>query len=168
MIQKKVCMIGAYGVGKTSLVRRYVESIFDERYHTTVGVRIDRKQVIAGGEDVLLLIWDLAGDDEFSKIKPFHVRGASAYIFVVDGCRKRTLDTALELHSRLTAANGAVPYVVAANKRDLAPDWEIELDRARTFAGDESNLFVTSAKTGEGVEAMFVRTATQVLFDTAR
>jgi small GTP-binding protein len=163
LIQKKVCLIGAYGAGKTSLVRRYVDRIFDERYHTTVGVRIDRKEVSVAGTDVLLVIWDLAGDDEFSRIKPFHVRGAAGFIFVVDGCRRYTLQTAIDLRRSLIDDLGPVPFVVAVNKRDLEPEWEVDAGLAREFAGDASNLFLTSAKTGEGVEAMFERTAIQVL-----
>src|SRR6478736_3867693 len=79
MIRKKICMVGLYGVGKTSLVKRYVESIFDERYHTTIGVKIDKKDVVVDGRDVSLAIWDMAGEDEIAQVKLSHLRGASGY-----------------------------------------------------------------------------------------
>lgn len=71
MIQKKICMVGAYGVGKTSLVRRFVESMFDEHYHTTVGARIDKKVVTINGASIMLMIWDLAGGDGAHAVEPF-------------------------------------------------------------------------------------------------
>jgi len=61
MIQKKVCMVGVFGTGKTSLVQRYVHSLFSSKYHSTVGVKIDRKQVRVGETDVNLLLWDVEG-----------------------------------------------------------------------------------------------------------
>ena len=61
MIQKKVCMVGVFGTGKTSLVQRYVRSLFSAKYHSTVGVKIDRKQVQVGTEQVSLLLWDIEG-----------------------------------------------------------------------------------------------------------
>jgi nucleoside-triphosphatase THEP1 len=63
MIQKKVCMVGTSGVGKTSLVAKFVHSIFSDKYLTAVGVKIDKKTVTVDGNEVMLMIWDLAGDD---------------------------------------------------------------------------------------------------------
>jgi len=68
-VKKKICMIGAFGVGKTSLVRRFVDGFFGEKYLTTVGVKIDRKDVSAGGESVALMLWDLAGEDDLSPLQ---------------------------------------------------------------------------------------------------
>ncbi|HME08132.1 MAG TPA: ADP-ribosylation factor-like protein, partial [Bryobacteraceae bacterium] len=104
MLQKKICMLGAYAVGKTSLVRRFVESIFDEKYHTTLGVKIDKCEVEIGDIHLTLVLWDLAGDDEMEQVKLTHVRGASGFILVVDGCRKSTLDRAFALRERVEEA----------------------------------------------------------------
>src|SRR5579883_685521 len=125
VLQKKVCMVGAYGVGKTSLVRRYVESIFSDRYLTNIGVKIDKKLVKVDGQQVNLVLWDLAGEDEISKLRLSHLRGASGYILVIDGCRRSTLDTALDLQQRVADSLGDVPFVVALNKVDLRPEWEL-------------------------------------------
>ena len=66
MFQKKVCVLGAFGVGKTSLVRRYVQSIFSDAYLTTVGVKIDKKNLNVGETPVTLILWDIAGEDDVS------------------------------------------------------------------------------------------------------
>ena len=68
MLQKKVCMLGSFSVGKTSMVRRYVESMFDEKYHTTIGVKVDKKIVRAGGRTLTLILWDIHGEDIFQKM----------------------------------------------------------------------------------------------------
>ena len=76
MIQKKICMVGAFGVGKTSLVSRYVHSIFSEKYQTTVGVKIDKKVVQSRGAEVTLVLWDLAGEDALTTVRPSQLKGA--------------------------------------------------------------------------------------------
>src|SRR6478672_9470880 len=116
MIRKKICMVGLYGVGKTSLVKRYVESIFDERYHTTIGVKIDKKDVVVDGRDVSLAIWDMAGEDEIAQVRLSHLRGASGYLLVADGTRRASVDKALELRSRIEQQTGALPFVLVVNK----------------------------------------------------
>src|ERR1700733_1854956 len=100
--KKKVCMVGQFGVGKTSLVRRFVDSIFDERYLTTIGVKIDRKDVTVGSDSVTLMLWDLAGEDDLAQLNDSHLRGASGYILVGDGCPAASLAKAGELHQRTT------------------------------------------------------------------
>jgi len=161
MIQKKICMLGAYGVGKTSLVRRFVESMFDERYHTTVGVKIDKKLLEINGTSVMLMLWDLAGEDEVEQVRLSHLRGAAGYILVVDGCRQSTLARALALKERVAGAFGNLPSVLAVNKADLRDQWEV--DAADPLIGDPADVFVTSAKTGVSVQHVFETLATKML-----
>src|SRR5207344_2519833 len=97
MIQKKICMLGAFAVGKTSLVSRYVRSIFSDKYHSSVGVKVDKKLVVMGDEQLDLLLWDLYGEDEFQKIRPTYLRGSSGYVLVADGTRRETLEKAVGL-----------------------------------------------------------------------
>ena len=97
MIQKKVCMLGGFAVGKTSLVARFVRSIFSEKYLTTVGVKIDKKAVMAGDREVTLVLWDINGQDEFQDVQESYLRGMSGYLLVVDGTRRATLETAAKL-----------------------------------------------------------------------
>lgn len=79
MIKKKVCMLGAFAVGKTSLVERFVKSIFSEKYVTTVGVKIDKKSMQFDNEQIELLLWDIHGEDEFQKVRPSYLRSNSRY-----------------------------------------------------------------------------------------
>ncbi len=164
MIKKKVCMVGLYGVGKTSLVKRFVDSIFDERYLTTVGVKIDRKDVEVGGRSVSLAIWDIAGEDELAEFRVSNVRGASGYILVADGLRQASLEKALELHGRIVSQLGPLPFVLVVNKADLKAEWEIRPDALAQFGGLGCHTLETSAKTGDGVEQMF-RTLAQDMLD---
>ena len=97
MMQKKVCMLGGFAVGKTSLVRRFVSNVFSDHYHTTIGVTVEKKSVIVDDRDVMLVLWDLYGEDEFQRVRDSYLRGSAGYILVMDGTRKATLDTALAL-----------------------------------------------------------------------
>ena len=153
MLKKKLCMVGAFGVGKTSLVRRFVDSIFDERYLTTVGVKIDRKDMNIDGKSLTLMLWDLAGEDDLAQLNVSHLRGASGYILVADGCRASTLEKAVELQQRVTQALGPLPFVLVVNKADLRDQWEVQNKRVAEYSWP---TFETSAKTGTGVEEMFV------------
>lgn len=155
MLQKKICMLGSFSVGKTSLVKRFVESIFSEKYLTTVGVKIDKKQIPVSGQDVTLMLWDLYGEDEYQKIRMSYLRGASGYLLVADGTRPATLDKALALQEEAAKNYGGTPYVVALNKCDLTQEWEITSEREAEVAARAKNVIRTSAKTGEGVELAF-------------
>ena len=156
MIQKKICMLGAYAVGKTSLVSRYVQSLFSDKYHSTVGVKVDKKTVKAGEDEVTLLLWDLYGEDEFQKIQTSYLRGSAGYVLVVDGTRKETLDRAVVLQSRAEAIAGKVPFVLVINKSDLADKWEVDDAALADLAKRRWPYFKTSAKSGAGVEEMFL------------
>ena len=100
-LQKKICMIGAFSVGKTSLVKRYVQSVFSDTYLTTVGVKIDKKTVDVAGRTVNLILWDLAGEDDIASLRMSYLRGAAGYVLVADGTRPSTLDVALSLRERV-------------------------------------------------------------------
>ena len=153
-------MVGQFGVGKTSLVRRFVDSIFDERYLTTVGVKIDRKDVTVGSESVTLMLWDLAGEDDLAQLNVSHLRGASGYILVVDGCRSASLAKAVELQRRIAGHLGPLPFVLVVNKADLRDQWEVT---SNTVSQHGWPTFETSAKAGSGVEEMFFALAGKVL-----
>jgi small GTP-binding protein len=165
-LQKKISMVGSFGVGKTSLVRRYVESIFSDRYQTNIGVRIDKKLVQVAGRDVNLVLWDLAGEDEITNLSLSHLRGSSGYILVADGCREASFEKALELQSRIHDPLGKVPFVFAINKVDLLPDWRVGTAAIEDLKARGWNCFLTSAKRGDVVEEMFLTLATGMLNKT--
>jgi small GTP-binding protein len=155
MLSKKVCMLGSFSVGKSSLVRRFVESIFSEAYHTTIGVKVDKKVVRVGEEDVTLVLWDIHGDDVFQRVQMSYLRGMSGYLLVVDGTRRQTLEDALGVSERVLREMGKIPAVLVLNKCDLAADWEVDEEREAKLAADGWTLIRTSAKTGDSVEQAF-------------
>ncbi len=163
MIKKKICMLGAFSVGKTSLVQRFVKSIFSEKYMTTVGVKIDKKSVTANGQQMDLLLWDIYGEDEFQKVKTSYLRGASGYFLVVDGTRSITLDTAFLLRERTEDAIGKVPFIILFNKSDIEDEWEIDSQAVEKLSDDGLTVIRTSAKTGLGVEEAFLALAEKML-----
>ncbi len=153
--KQKVCMLGATGVGKTSLVERFVSSIFHEDYRTTVGVKIQTREVVRAGRLVSLVIWDLSGEDEFQRVRMSYLRGAAGYLLVADGTRRETLRTAEELERLARSVLGAAPFVLVLNKRDRGSEWEIGERELASFTRRRSPIVLTSAKTGEGVEEAF-------------
>ena len=156
MLQKKICMLGSFSVGKTSLVARYVRSVFSERYLTTVGVKIDKKTVALEGAEVSLMLWDIYGEDDFQKLRMSYLRGASGYLLVVDGTRRATLDVALALEQRVRSEVGPLPCVVCVNKCDLRAEWEIDRDLLHDRARAQGwPVIETSAKLGAGVDEAF-------------
>ena len=155
MIHKKVCMLGGFAVGKTSLVSRFVSSIFSDKYLSTVGVKVDKKTVSVDGTDVTLMLWDIYGQDDFQKVQHSQLRGMAGYLLVIDGTRRATLETALELQRLATEVAGNVPFVIVINKSDLAAEWEIDDVAAYKMADRGWRVLRGSAKTGEGVEDAF-------------
>lgn len=163
MIKKKICMLGAFAVGKTSLVQRYVHSLFSEKYHTTVGVKIDKKPVSAKGTRVDLILWDIYGEDEFQEVRPSYLRGASGCLLVVDGTRRYTLDTAHALLKRTQETVGRIPVIFVFNKSDLIDTWEIEPVQVEALENQGVVVIRTSAKDGSGVESAFTTLAEMML-----
>jgi small GTP-binding protein len=163
MIGKKVCMLGAFSVGKTSLVQRFVNRSFPRKYQSTVGVMIDRKNLEIGGQEVSLLLWDIYGQDEFRKVQTSYLEGASGYFLVVDGTRKKTLDMAIELRKRVEEEIGSVPFILVLNKSDLKDTWEISRNTVDEISKGNWLVVETSAKTGEGVEEAFLSLISEML-----
>ena len=165
MIQKKICMLGAFAVGKTSLVARYVKSMFSEKYLTSVGVKIDKKTVRVDDRDVQMMLWDLQGEDEFIKVRTSYFRGASGYLLVVDGTRRETVDTAFVLRKRVEDAVGVIPFILLLNKVDLTDEWELDPGVVNDCREEGLEVMLTSAKTGQGVNEAFEALAGMMLED---
>jgi small GTP-binding protein len=161
VLQKKICLLGAFGVGKTSLTRRYVSSIFSDTYLTTVGVKIDKKSVNVGGTEVSLVIWDIAGEDEVSAVRTSYLRGAAGYLLVVDVTRAQTLEVARTIQGRVAAEIGNIPFLCLLNKIDVE-NWDIAEARFDELQQAGWTVLRTSAKTGEGVESAFAELARRI------
>lgn len=163
ILKKKVCMLGSFSVGKTSLVRRYVQSLFDEKYLTTVGVKVEKKVIRVGDDTVEMMLWDIYGEDEFQKLRMSYLRGAHGYLLVADGTRRATLDKALEINERVQAGPDAAPAVLVVNKADLAADWEVSPEILAELRTHGWEPLESSAKTGAGVEEAFQALAEMML-----
>jgi small GTP-binding protein len=156
-------MLGSFAVGKTSLVRRYIDGIYSDVYHTTVGVKVDNKIVRAGENEVKLVLWDLAGDDEFQPIHWSYVRGAFGYLLVADGTRAATLRKAEELEARAREEVGVIPFVFLINKSDLRAEWDVDAEYEGGLRARGWEVLHSSAKTGEGVEEAFAKLTEKML-----
>ena len=163
MIQKKICMIGASAVGKTSLVARYIRNDFSEKYHSSMGVKVDKKPLKVGDQEVELMLWDIYGDDEFQKLRTSYLRGSAGYLLVVDGTRRSTLDKAMELKGTMEQAVGVVPFVLVLNKADLTEAWDLPADLETRMQAEGWLVLRSSAKTGAGVEDAFAGLASRML-----
>ncbi|BCO20429.1 GTP-binding protein [Alteromonas sp. KC3] len=155
MIQKKICILGPTGVGKTSLTKQFVEGIFSEKYKTTIGVKIDKKHVHENDSDVQLLIWDLEGIDRYCGFNPRYLRGASAYIIVVDQTRSQSLLEGMEILELARDHYPNVPAFFVVNKTDLPTSWHWSEEELASYAQKFAALIKTSAKTGENVDKLF-------------
>jgi small GTP-binding protein len=159
-------MLGASGVGKTSLVSRFVMSTFSDKYLSTVGVKIDKKFLTLEGQEVTLILWDLAGEEKGYPIKLHQLKGSSGIFLVTDG-RNSSLRTALDIRQRVQNELGPLPFVLAANKIDLCREsWSWEYTREDLDERTERLgliPFTTSALTGTGVDLAFEYLARQML-----
>lgn len=162
MMQKKICMLGGFAVGKSSLVRRFVSNVFSDHYHTTIGVTVEKKSVKVDEREVTLVLWDLYGEDEFQRVRDSYLRGSSGYILVMDGTRRATLDTALALQQTAARTVGAVPFVSIINKADVRSEWEIDERAIEQLRERGWPVLFGSAKLGQGVDELFMMLATQI------
>lgn len=154
-IQKKVCMLGAYAVGKTSLVRRFILSDFDEKYHVTIGVKTDKKIITLGDREVMMMIWDIAGAEDHFTVPSSYLRGSAGVLLVIDGTRAQTLDRAVDLAEQIDSDLGKIPRVVLLNKADLTTQWQLDEQKIAGLSVLECPILRSSAKTGENVEEAF-------------
>lgn len=162
-IQKKVCLLGDFAVGKTSLVRRFVEGRFDDKYLSTIGVKASRKTMLREDHILNLLIWDLAGGDDFTSRDTSYLLGASGALIVCDLTRYETLNAFSYYTKQLLTLNPKVALVFAGNKVDLVSERAIALHDMEQVSDSLGAPFVfTSAKTGEKVEEAFELLAAQL------
>jgi small GTP-binding protein len=159
-ISKKVCLLGDFAVGKTSLVRRFVYALFDDKYISTIGVKVSRKTVVLPHEDevveLTLMLWDLAGSEDFSRVRASYMRGAVGAVLVCDVTRPETLDGLLTYAQDLRRVSPDARFVLAGNKSDLVDQQQLTLEDIERAAADlDAPCYLTSAKSGKDVETLF-------------
>ncbi len=164
VISKKICMIGDFSVGKTSLTSRFVKNIFSDKYFSTVGVKVNAKELQISQQSVLkLMIWDVAGKDTFTTLDDNYLRGSSGYLLVADGTRPQTIETAFKLQEHMQHKFGEIPFCMLINKCDLKSEWQCSKNELDAIRREGWEYFETSAKTGEGVEMAFLTLGKKLL-----
>ena len=156
---KKILVIGNHGVGKTSLVTRYVENKFSDAYLTTIGVNIMKKVVTLENEgevvEVALMLWDVEGSTDNQMIPAHYAKGCNGYIVVVDGTREETLNN-LKIHlDYINNMNETAPFVIAVNKSDLEAKISLDTAALKEIYPNCVNILKTSAKQDDNVEELF-------------
>ena len=169
-LKAKVCLVGESGVGKTSLIRKFVLNEFDERYLTTVGTTVSKKSIqlpLPQADlqvDVDLVIWDIMGQHEYRDLlADRYFEGAQGLLAVADVTQKETLDALFDWIDRADRVASQIPVVLAMNKADLVASTDLA-ERAAQILADAFNgeYLLTSAKTGANVEKAFTRLATAI------
>ena len=162
MMIKKICLLGAFSVGKTSLVAQYVHSIFSDKYLSSVGVKISKKNMTVGETELTLVLWDMEGKDIYASVNFSYLRGAMGYFVVVDGTRKETLEVGLSLHEQAVSLVGPLPCCFLINKVDIENDWEVTGSMLEEVSAQGIEVLRTSAKIGRGVDEAFTALAVKM------
>lgn len=167
-IQKKICMIGSFAVGKTSLVRRFVDEQFDDRYISTIGVKLSQRKVVCDDYAVNLLLWDLAGGEDFMRSNETNLRGAAGGLLVCDLTRPQTIHSINKYADQIRRINPKVKLILIGNKADLEDELYISEDDLEAVSQSIPNcvFFRTSAKTGANVDNVFHTMANSLLPNT--
>lgn len=150
MLKKKVCMVGDFAVGKTSITQKFVNNVFSDKYLTTIGVKIDTAMV----DNTKLVVWDVAGRDSLSPINVSYLVGATGVVLVGDGTRANTVSGLIDIWQTVKSRIGDVSVVVALNKCDHE-DWDVSEHDLERFAEIGWDVFYTSAKDGRNVSELF-------------
>jgi len=163
----KIVLLGNPGVGKSSLITRFVHNRFSSSYLMTIGVDILSKQLFVGKDEVLFLISDIGGQERFASVREKFYRGAKGCLLVFDLTRENTLYALREWKKGLDSVEEDVIYFVVGNKADLKDQIVVEKDEALEIVKElelpESTFFITSAKTGEHVEEAFATFAKELI-----
>ncbi|MBD0344097.1 MAG: GTP-binding protein [Coleofasciculus sp. Co-bin14] len=172
IISKKICLVGDFGVGKTSLIRRFVERQFSDQYLSTVGVKISKKTLeLQVGEEqknqnLQLMIWDLEGHTKFKAIAPSYLQGSSGALVVGDVTRQETIDRIPEHINLFFSVNAKGFIILALNKSDLVDEEKLQkLEQLLQSSKQERVLAIyqTSAKNGSNVDEIFQKLASRII-----
>lgn len=166
----KICLFGEPAVGKTSLIRRFVYDVFDDKYLSTIGAKVSKKvvSVVQDSEDVKveMMIWDIMGQESFRQLlKDAYFYGAEGLIGVADITRKSTLYALEDWLREILLITGEKPLILVGNKIDLVDmaEWGEKELKEISEKFNAIYYFFTSAKTGEGVEEAFMKLAQKLV-----
>ena len=165
-LSKKVCLLGDFSVGKTSMIRRFVFNMFDDKYLSTIGVKVSRKTVVVPQAndvvELMIMLWDLAGSHEFNQMQASYYRGAAGAMLVGDLTRLDTIENLHTYANNFLEINPNASLVLAANKYDLIQNNHLSeaqpkmLEQIKNITSQfDMPYYLTSAKTGDAVETVF-------------
>ncbi len=149
---KKVVLVGHFGVGKSSLIRRFVQNEFSDDYLVTIGVHILKKVININNEETTIIIWDIEGKEDIQKVRSSYLMGSSGFIYVIDPTRIHTYQDLNEELKFINKNYSKIPVITVVNKSDLI---DLEEFKKEIIAKDLKIDFFTSAKSGDNVEEIF-------------
>ena len=157
---KKIVLLGHYGVGKTSVIRKYVTDAFSSDYKVTIGVHILKKEILLGNLNVSLILWDIEGPDDIERINSAYLLGSHAFVFTYDICRPATYKNLLDQIDGLKKKYPNTVHKIIGNKVDLIAQAQTDTKDYKSIF--ESTDYLTSAKTGENIESLFMDLAKEL------
>ncbi len=169
--RRKICLLGDAAVGKTSLIKRYVEDKFDDKYIVTLGTKVTMRELVVQGSEkdpsvkVTLMIWDILGQREYKRLQTSFYKGSNGALVVADSTRRETLESINGWILSLFNTVGKVPVLILLNKSDLTDQSAISPAEVDDIAKKyETSFLTTSAKTGENVDLAFQKISETLVF----
>ena len=166
-LRRKVCLLGASGVGKTSLVRRFVEQRFDDDYDSCISMAISKGELQLGDVSLEMMLWDPGGDEASAQYHSSFISGASGLVFVADATKPRTLDHLLEAQTKELGFTGSRPSILLVNKTDETRSFALSKAQLDTASRFPWHLVQASAKSGDNVVQAFTKLA-QLMLETRK
>ncbi len=156
MFAYKIVIIGDFGVGKTSLIKRFVDNSFSEDYLSSIGVTISKKQLISkNGTESTMMIWDTEGQTEHKAIFKQYLNGAKAFIIVADLSRGETIKSIKQHIELCQEVVSSAPICIALNKSDIE-SCEYSIDELKSIVPNILSVYKTSAKLGDAINEIFI------------
>jgi len=158
-VLRKVCMLGEFAVGKTNLASRFTQNTFNEKYITTMGARVSKKEVDLGEFHITMMVWDLIGFIKYDKLIQSYTKGSDAAMIVFDITREETFDAAEKWANIFSTGKEHKTIALLGNKVDLGSKYDAETRGEELAKKNGWRFFLTSAKSGLNVEDAFLSVA---------
>eukprot|EP00117_Sycon_ciliatum_P036190 scpid24587/ scgid27283/ Ras-related protein Rab-23 len=135
----KVVVVGNGNVGKSSMIQRYCKNIFTKDYKKTIGVDFLERQLSVEGEDVRLMLWDTAGQEEFDAITKSYYRGAQVCVLAFSTIDRDSFEAVEKWKAKVEDEVGSIIMVLVQNKIDLIDEAKVRTDEAEELAKKNYN-----------------------------